>query len=252
MAHTTLTDFARSFADVAPADRPEQLRSLVTMGQYRHAYALTQRYMAAGGDALDWGCGDGHFSRFLLEQGARVTGYSYGPAPDFVAGHPGFGFAPGVADDPCVLPFPAGRFDAVFSIGVLEHVHEIGGDQRGSVAEVLRVLKPGGRFFVFHLPNATSWIEGTVRLVNRARANPFFAHSKRFTADSFRALFEGHAVRVLEQGRYNSFPRNPLVLAPRPLRDSPGVAGALNALDDLLGAVVPAVCQNWYFVVEKQ
>ncbi len=91
-----------------------------------------------------------------------------------------------------------------------------------------------------------------MRLVNRWRANPINVHSLLFTADSFRALFEGHEVRFLEQGRYNSFPRNPLAGLPRALSDSTGVAAALNAVDDVLGALVPFVCQNWYFVVEKR
>ncbi len=140
-----LDNFARTFADVAPAHRPRQLRSLVTKGQYRQAYAVTQRYMDGASEVLDWGCGNGHFSSFLLEQGANVTGYSYDPAPAFVKGHLRFRFEPGVVGDPCTLPFADGSFDAVFSIGVLEHVHEFQGDQRRSVSEVMRILKPGGR-----------------------------------------------------------------------------------------------------------
>ena len=34
----------------------------------------------------------------------------------------------------------------LFSVGVLEHVHKAGGNARGSILELERVLKPGGHF----------------------------------------------------------------------------------------------------------
>jgi ubiquinone/menaquinone biosynthesis C-methylase UbiE len=42
------------------------------------------------------------------------------------------------------IPVYACRFDAVFTFGTLHHVV----DWRGAIAEIYRVLKPGGRFFV--------------------------------------------------------------------------------------------------------
>ena len=47
------------------------------------------------------------------------------------------------------LPFDDASFDAVLSCGVLEHVPY----EEGSVREIARVLKPGGHFFVYQLPN---------------------------------------------------------------------------------------------------
>jgi SAM-dependent methyltransferase len=51
------------------------------------------------------------------------------------------------------LPFPDGGFDAVYSRGVL-HVTS---DTPRAVAEVHRVLKPGGRMIVVNLYNRYSW-----------------------------------------------------------------------------------------------
>jgi len=50
-------------------------------------------------------------------------------------------FVVGSAED---LPFPSDAFDAVCSMGVLHHTP----DTAGAVAEVKRVLKPGGRLIV--------------------------------------------------------------------------------------------------------
>ena len=57
------------------------------------------------------------------------------------------------------LPFTDESFDAVFSIGVLEHVRETGGDEVDSLKEIKRVLKKDGYFICTHLPNKFSWIE---------------------------------------------------------------------------------------------
>ena len=46
-------------------------------------------------------------------------------------------------------------FDAVLSCGVLEHVQ----DPAGSLAELQRVLRPGGRLYVTKLPNRRSYLE---------------------------------------------------------------------------------------------
>ncbi|MGQ0732807.1 MAG: class I SAM-dependent methyltransferase [Acidobacteriota bacterium] len=82
----------------------------------------------------------------------------------------GDGNPPGVADARGVrheslmsLSFPDGSFDTVLSFDVLEHVP----DPAPALAEVLRVLRPGGRF-LFTVPFL---IESQSTLV-RARANP--------------------------------------------------------------------------------
>jgi ubiquinone/menaquinone biosynthesis C-methylase UbiE len=53
--------------------------------------------------------------------------------------------------DACSLPFDDGSFDAVYSMGVLHHID----DTDKSIAEVFRVLRPGGTAYVA-LYNSTS------------------------------------------------------------------------------------------------
>ena len=52
------------------------------------------------------------------------------------------------------LPFAANSFDIVFSNEVLEHV----ADDAAALAEMVRVLRPGGRLFIF-CPNRWHWME---------------------------------------------------------------------------------------------
>ncbi len=61
--------------------------------------------------------------------------------------------------DPRRLPFDDETFDAVLSCGVLEHVE----DPDASLEEIRRVLAPGGTFYVYKLPNRTSYLEAIAR-----------------------------------------------------------------------------------------
>lgn len=246
----SLQEFHAAIATVPHAARPLHLQRLATIGQYRHAYALTHRWLGEAQELLDWGCGNGHFSRFLLEAGRRVTGYSYELPPAFVMDHPQFRFVSGTPNAPVALPFADASFDAVFSVGVLEHVHELGGEQQGSFDELLRVLRPGGTMFVFHFPNAGSWIEALVRWRNRRGAGRH-EHSRLFRAEDIHGYLRGRPARLLEMGRYNLLPRNSWLRLPPVLGDSAALCGVVDVLDDALGALLPVLAQNWYFVVRK-
>jgi SAM-dependent methyltransferase len=149
------------------------------------------------------------------------------------------------------LPFENAAFDAAASVGVLEHVHETGGDHRASLVELSRVLKPGGTLLVFHLPNRYSWIECVVRSVNPWLRSPVFQHSKLFTRADVEQFLPPD-LSIVECGRYNIIPRNPTSALPAWLRDSPTFVAGLNLLDDALTALLPVFAQNWFFVLRKR
>src|SRR5262249_25286867 len=102
---------------------------------------------------LDLGCGEGHNTRLLAAEGARVIGLDL--AEVFIAAAAKTG-PPSVAyliGDGATLPFRSGTFDAVTAFMSIMDV----GDSEGTLIEVARVLRPGGfvQFSIVHPATAT-------------------------------------------------------------------------------------------------
>jgi len=93
----------------------------------------------AGEYILDLGCGDGQLTQRIAKTGASVVGVD--ASPEMVAAARARGIAADVANAEA-LPYMRKEFDAVFSNAVLHWVR----DQGAMMAQVHRVLKPGGRF----------------------------------------------------------------------------------------------------------
>lgn len=88
---------------------------------------------------LDLGCGDGQLSRRIAVTGARVVGVDASPAMVAAARARGLYAEQAIAE---ALPFEDETFEAVFSNAALHWVR----GQDAMLAQVYRVLKPGGRF----------------------------------------------------------------------------------------------------------
>jgi SAM-dependent methyltransferase len=222
-----------------------QFRSMVTAAQYRRLYRLTRRLVAAGSEVLDWGCGNGHFSYALKRMGHRVSGFAF---EDFgLRRHLGsdYAFTLGEPGEPVGLPYPENRFDAVFSVGVLEHVREFEGDEAGSLREIRRVLRPGGLFVCYHFPNQHSLVERVNGSVGR------HTHLYRYTADDVRRLCAESGMELVQLRRYAALPRNVFGRLPAPLSAWRSLARAYDAADAVLGTVMSPLCQNYLFVARK-
>jgi SAM-dependent methyltransferase len=102
------------------------------------------RWTAGARRLLDLGCGEGQLSRLAAAAGAAVVGTDLSWAQVHEARRRGGGpsFARAAAGG---LPFAAGAFDHVVACLVFEHI----GDADAAIAEVARVLAPGGRFTLF-------------------------------------------------------------------------------------------------------
>ncbi|WP_312029692.1 methyltransferase domain-containing protein [Methylocystis sp. H62] len=110
----------------------------------------------AGKTALDVGCGDGAFASELARRGAIVTGLDPDPAMTAAARRRAviegaqLRLVEGKAE---ALPFPDATFDSVLAVAVLCFVR----DGERAVAEMARVLKPGGRLIIGELGRWSPW-----------------------------------------------------------------------------------------------
>jgi SAM-dependent methyltransferase len=95
---------------------------------------------------LDLGCGDGHFVTVAFDQKLEV-GIDPWTAPVFEAGQRG-GYQLTLQGSGDRLPFQDGYFGSVVSNSVLEHIPDLD----AVIAEVSRVIRPGG-LFLFCVPN---------------------------------------------------------------------------------------------------
>ncbi len=154
-------------------------------------------------------------------------------------------YSAGSESEPVKLPYADATFDAVFSIGVLEHVREFGGNELESLREIGRVLRPDGLFFCFHFPNRLSWIEA-LTTVFRSRHH----HAYRYTKKDVLRLADAAGFRVLGMHRYNALPRN--VFASLGWgRQSGWLARCVDVFDSALSWAFNPFCQNYACVLRK-
>jgi len=233
----------------------DQFRSLPAANQYRLLYAITAQYVPSGSTVLDWGCGRGHFSVYLLRRGYKVTSFSLETPPEIFNSlgpdeRSRLTFVRG--GDPLALPFPPNSFDAAFSVGVLEHVRERGGSELSSLQELRRVLVPAGRLLVYHFPNRMSYIEALSRLLHGRRYDHFSEsvkfHKHLFSAGDISALATAAGFSVEACKRYGFLPRNSFNRLPPSLRSSRSMASAVNIADAFLEQLFAPFTQNFYFV----
>jgi SAM-dependent methyltransferase len=99
-----------------------------------------------GSKVLDLGCAFGFGTRTLAR---RYRAFGHDLSPEYIQrakrSVPAATFTPGSAD---TVPYPAGFFDGVVLLDVLEHVPQ----ERAVIDEIARVLRPGGRL-ILSVPN---------------------------------------------------------------------------------------------------
>ena len=222
--------------------------SLVSARQYRGLFDLINAYVPAKARVQDWGSGAGRTSYALLSAGHWVDAYDFVEPPQIDllrrVGEERFRFT--LATQPLDLPYADDTFDAVTSVGVLEHVRDTGGDEARSLAEIRRVLAPGGVFVCCHFPNRHSWIDALAR-----RRPDMFSHDFRYTRSEIEALLDASGLALLEVHRYGALPRNRASRLPERMRDTVRGANAFDHIDSGLSRVLAPVCQNWAFVARK-
>jgi SAM-dependent methyltransferase len=106
---------------------------------------------------LDAGCGMGRYLRIAAESSARlIIGLDLSQAVlaarELTSDRRDVAIVRG---DLLRLPFAAGRFDQIYSLGVLDHTP----DPRQAFLELVKLLKPGGRIVIWVYPRERGLVE---------------------------------------------------------------------------------------------
>jgi SAM-dependent methyltransferase len=177
-------------------------------GMYQRFEDALRECIPAGDRVLDAGCGSGRSFRYELAPGCRVVGVDIGAE---LRDNPNV--ASRVRGDVQRLPFADASFDAVLASHVMEHLPR----PDEALAEVARVLKPGGRFLLL-TPNRFHYVPLTASLVpqrlhvwfNRRRGVPerdvFPTLYRANTAGRLRRLLEGAGLTVERLERFETEP----------------------------------------------
>ncbi|MEB3264442.1 MAG: methyltransferase domain-containing protein [Synechococcus sp.] len=224
--------------------------SLFSASQYHLPYQLVRAVAPRQGRVLDWGCGNGHFTRFLLEEGyTDIHTYSF-RAPALLDG------LSQLQDRVTIhvaakakgshIRLPSSCFQTVLSIGVLEHVRETGGTELESLREIHRILTDGGRLICCHLPNRRSPIEALSRLLPGR-----YHHQYLFSRKQITTLLETEGFTVERITLYGALPRNLFSGRLRFVGNQPFLCRFLESLDWLLSRALRPFCQNIAVVARK-
>lgn len=161
-----------------------------------------------GGHLLEIGCGMGFDSAEFLERGVRVTATDLTPAAVELARRH-FATRGVTAEAVKVenvrrLSFPDETFDGVWANGVIHHT----GDNRAAIAEIRRVLKPGGRAIISNFYRRPSWMLLLSRL---GRENIEFEDADPPVTDFMReheilGLFDGFEIETVSRDHYRALP----------------------------------------------
>ena len=136
---------------------------------------------------LDVGCGAGNMMHHLARYGA-VQGVEIDPRPLRLA--QARGYAVKLADASAGIPHDDAQFDLVATLDVIEHVQ----DDRATLRECYRVLKPGGWLLVTVPAFMFLWSQNDV----------LNAHVRRYTAAELRHKLAATGFRV-QRVTYNNF-----------------------------------------------
>lgn len=240
-------------SDCSAVSSVPQFTNKASAYQYHKPFSTLLSFLKPENIVLDWGCGSGHLSAFLLYNQQNTTAFGFGETtvPDIIADNSLLTFVAADTKEPVKIPFDNNSFDLVFSLGVLEHVHESGGNQVSSLREINRILKPGGFFLCFHFPYCGSWVEKFNGVIMPLKRRKTYIHTKRFSKKDVIQLCNDSSLTLHEWGKYNFLPRNIFQKIPNALTNSKFLLTLVNTTDTTLAHLLPWFCNQSYFIAQK-
>ncbi|MFO7681750.1 MAG: class I SAM-dependent methyltransferase [Chloroflexota bacterium] len=217
------------------------LSSKATSLNYLRFADEVKRFVPSG-SVLDWGSGRGQMSWLLNRRGLDITSYDVEDKRDPRFIMPDVPFVR--AAHPTELPWPEASFAGLLSCGVLEHVP----DDQASLAEIFRVLQPGGCLFIYQLPQVYAYTE----FINRARG--LWYHDRRYTLSRTRRMLEQAGFSVVIARRHNFFPKNLTGLPVRTRQFYNRQEPAFTAVENVLVKIpmVNWLCHSLELVAQKR
>jgi SAM-dependent methyltransferase len=173
---------------------------LGAIAQYSYYVSVVRHFVKdLNADILDWGCQHGqvtklmsHFFKntrcYVLKDDSYYNEYGleyWHKVLSVAAGSVVFGA------DPAKINLPPCSMDVILSSGVLEHVHEIGGDDVQALSDINRVLKMGGLLFIWNLP----FKYGSVEMLNHLLGR--WHHDRRYTKKEVVSLLERSGFEII-------------------------------------------------------
>ena len=139
-----------------------------------------------GEQALDVGCGTGIYAAWLLGRGLAVTGVDR-DAMMLAAAEEKASSARLVQADAAALPFEPGAFDLALAVTLFSFLNQ---EQRArAAAELVRVVRPGGRIVIADLARFSLW--AAQRRLKGWRGSSTWRRARFLTAAELRRLFVG-------------------------------------------------------------
>lgn len=186
------TQVSAMFDEVA--DGYDRTRIILWLGQMRRWGQLTATSLALGPGrrVLDVACGTGTSSMYLAKSGAKVTGCDFSPGMLAVAGARARARALDIEfvfGDAVKLPFDAASFDAAAISFGLRNV----ADTNRALAEMRRVVKPGGNLAVCEFSHPKSWLVRTTSTAYLRHVVPFVARRLSSSPQAYDYLVESIA-----------------------------------------------------------
>jgi SAM-dependent methyltransferase len=220
-----------SFAEAYSAENEVNLFN----AYYERPATLALAGDVAGRRILDAGCGSGPLFAALRDRGAIVTGFDKSAVMlELARRRLGDGADLRVADLDRPLPYPDGAFDDVIASLVLHYLE----DWTAPLAEVRRVLKPGGRLIasVMHPIHGTGlarpgadyfatyqWSDENTTSSGQSYMLTYWHRPLPAMISAFTAA--GLRIAVIDEPL--PAPDTPRELLPAPLRDKPPGSGFL-------------------------